>query len=1081
MLNRVNKTVSDLLLITLFFIAPTMCGCTSPGSTLEQGFRNPPESTKPWVYWYWISDQISREGITRDLEAMAQAGIGEALIGNVDVNENARGDVKVLSEEWWGMVEHAIREGGRLGIRVGLFNCPGWSQSGGPWVKADQTMRYVAISETRIRGPIKFEGKLPAPTKEFQDIAVLAFPAPAADSDVLAARKPRITTKPETTDAGKLLDGDPNSVCAFPADAAQKEPFIVDIETDEPFTARSLVLHTAPMPFIVNGELQAGDESGHFETLRTVCVDRSNPKEHVGFLPYGPVAVAIPATTSRHFRLIFTGLKNRGAMAEIELTGAARLERFVEKQLGKMFQTPLPQWDSYLWPSQPEPDDAYLTVPAERVLDLSKHLAADGTFSWEAPEGEWIVLRTGMAPTGVQNAPASPEATGYEIDKMNRELIAMHFDAYIGQVLKRMPPAERKAFQRVVADSYEMGSQNWTDGLAEAFRQRYGYDPLRWLPVLTGRLVGSAEQSNRFLWDLRRLVADRVAYDYVGGLREQCEKHGLRLWLENYGHWGFPAEFLQYGGQSNDIGGEFWTGSDLGSIELRAASSAAHLYGKPIVSAEAFTSAGPHWTVDPWAIKRRGDGSGTEGINHFVLHVYIHQPYEDRIPGINGWFGTEFNRHNTWFGQAGEWIKYLRRMHFMLQQGQYAADVAYFIGEDTPKMTGILKPELPPGYSFDWINAEVIEQRLQVKDGRFVLPDGMSYRLLVLPEGASMRPALLRKLRDLVKTGGAILGAPPQKSPSLENYPIGDDEVRKVAAEIWAGCDGTNVTMTRFGKGLVFRGVCTKKALDELKVPPDVSGIDTKMFPWTHRTSKEGEIYFISYQGDEPTSIHPSFRVTGRQPELWDAVTGKYRDLPEFGWENNRTVVPLEFVPRQSLFIVFRKPAAGNPTAGKNFPALTQVGELNGAWMVKFDTRWGGPESIVFDKLEDWSQRAEDGIKYYSGTATYQKSFDLPDAALQKKVYLDLGVVKNMGRIRLNGMDLGLVWCAPWRVDITAAAKAKDNMLEIYVVNTWANRIIGDSKLPQEKRLTWTVHPHWGPESPLLPAGLIGPVTLRVE
>ncbi len=1052
-------------------------------SALERGFRAPPEATKPWCYWYWISDNISKAGLTRDLEAMARAGIGEAFIGNVDVNEKSRGPVKVLSEEWWSMVEHAIREGGRLGVNIGLFNCPGWSQSGGPWVKPGQTMRYVAVSETRVQGPAKFAGKLPVPKEPFQDIAVLAFPAPRLDTDTVAAHAPRVTCTPAAADTARLTDGKLDTVCNFPPNATTKEPFVVDFEFAEPFTARSLVLHPAPQPFAVTCELQAADAGGQFQSVRKLVLDRSNTNLHVGPLPYGPVAVAFPPVTARQFRLVFTGLPKQGGLAEIELTGAARLERYVEKQLGKMVQTPLPLWDASLWPPQTEPDVAGLAVRADQVLNLSDRLAADGTLRWDAPAGEWIVLRAGMTPTGVKNAPASPEGTGYEIDKMNRQWLAAHFDAFIGEVLRRMPAADRKAFRHVVADSYEMGSQNWTDGFAAGFRARYGYDPLRWLPVLTGRIVGSADQSDRFLWDVRRLVADRISRAYVGGLRDLCEQNGLRLWLENYGHWGFPGEFLQYGGQSHDLGGEFWATGDLGSIELRAASSAAHLYGKRIVSAEAFTSAGPHWTMDPWWQKRRGDWACTEGANHFVLHVFIHQPFADRVPGVNAWFGTEFNHHNTWFSQARGWIDYLRRTHFLLQQGRSVADVAYFIGEDTPKMTGVRKPELPPGYSFDYINAEVIEQRLRVKGGKFVLPDGTSYRLLVLPELATMRPELLRKLRDLVKAGGAVLGPPPSRSPSLENYPACDREVQKLAGDVWKGCDGNAATHARFDKGHVFRGVDVQAALDQLQVPPEVSGLDAKVFPWTHRTTPEGELYFISHQGDQPVTVTPSFRVAGRLPELWDAVTGERRDLPEFAEEKGRTVVPLEFAPRQSLFVGFRRPRSevGARKSGKNFPTLATLGELTGAWTVKFDPKRGGPESVVFDRLVDWTQRPEDGIKFYSGAATYQQTFDLPDGAPRRRLYLDLGEVKSLARVHLNGQDLGVVWCAPWRVDITRAAKSQGNNLAIEVVNTWANRLIGDAKLPPEKRFTWTAVPTLGPNSPLLPAGLLGPVRIVVE
>ncbi len=416
------------------------------------------------------------------------------------------------------------------------------------------------------------------------------------------------------------------------------------------------------------------------------------------------------------------------------------------------------------------------------------------------PQGEWVILRMGMSPTGTKNAPASPEGQGLEVDKMNRAAARAHFDAYIGELLRRMPAEDRRAFKHVVADSYEMGSQNWTDGFDARFRAQFGYDPTPWLPVLTGRIVESADASERFLWDMRRMVADGVAYEYVGGLREISNEHGLKLWLENYGHWGFPAEFLQYGGQADQVSGEFWATGDLGSIELRAAASAAHVYGKPIVSAEAFTS-GQRFESTPWSLKPRGDWALTEGINHWVMHVYIHQPWEDRLPGVNAWFSTEFNRHNTWFEQTREWIDYYRRCHYLLQQGAHVADVAYFIGDDTPKMTGVREPELPDGYDYDYINGEVIRERLEVRDGRFVLPDGKSYRVLVLPQLRTMRPEVLQRIVELVRAGGVVLGPRPEQSPSLADWPAADAQVRDSAAELWGDCDGLDVTQRRFGEG----------------------------------------------------------------------------------------------------------------------------------------------------------------------------------------------------------------------------------------------------------------------------------------
>lgn len=903
------------LLLTLF-LAPRLPAVAASDS-LEAGFRNPPDSTKPWCYWYWITDNVSKEGITRDLEAMRRVGIGEALIGHIFLEDVARGRVPALSEEWWGLVEHAIREGGRVGVNVGLFNCPGWSQSGGPWIAPTQAMRFLASSELRVRGPRKFEWQLETPRPQFQDVAVLAFPAPGRDADSLANRSFKLTTTPDLPGAGNLVDTDADTVCLFPAGVGQAgKPLMVDFDFTGPFTARSLVLHPAQRAFSLKCELQAAGEDGAFRRVREFTVDRSNTSIGVGFLPHAPVAVAFPAQTASRFRLVFTGVNGPAGLAEIELTGGARLERFIEKQLAKMHPTPLPMWDAYLWPPSAELDAPGLAIAPETVVNLTSRLAADGTLHWDVPEGEWIIQRAGLTPTGTTNAPAAPEARGYEVDKMNRAAVQAHFDAFIGKLLARMPAKDRRAFRRVVADSYEMGSQNWTDGLGALFRKRYGYDPTRWLPVLTGRVVGSADQSERFLWDLRRLVADRIAYDYVGGLRAACNAGGLSLWLENYGHWGFPSEFLLYGSQADALGGEFWATGDLGGIELRAASSAAHIYGKPVVSAEAWTSV-LKFESTPWSLKKRGDWALTEGVNHWVLHVNIHQP-DERRPGVNAWFSTEFNRHNTWFEQGRAFIDYYRRADFLLQQGKHAADVAYFIGEDTPKMTGTRQPPLPPGYDFDYINADVILRRLSVKGGRFTLPDGMNYRLLVLPPLDTMRPELLRKIRDLVKAGGAILGPAPARSPSMENFPACDAAVRRLAAEVWGGAGAAGAALDRpFGKGRVFQAGELQSVLDALGLPPAVSGLDARQVLWTQRTTRDAEIFFLCNQTDQPARIAPRFRVRGKAPELWDAVTGQITRTAVFEPVPDGTRVALTLEPRGSVFVVFREPLGRAPAVAR--------------------------------------------------------------------------------------------------------------------------------------------------------------------
>jgi len=1067
--------IKYIKLLFLMLFLTVMLTKAQTSDFLSENFKNPPAATKPWVYWYWISDHISKEGITKDLEAMAKVGIGEALIGNIDEIKQ-KGNVKALTEEWFQMIDHAIREGKRTGVNVGLFNSPGWSQSGGPWNKPENSMRYLIQSELKVKGPQKFSAKLTKPAEQFQDVAVLAFASPLNDDNFLSNANSTITSTPETENSSMWFDGNKSAELSIPTAASTK--FVLNFNLLQPFTVRSLTLYPSHTSFRAQCELQYLQSDGTFKSFKAFSIERTNNSTSVGFIPYAPICESFAATSSTKFRLIFSNINGIAGFSEIALSGAARTERFAEKQLAKLWPTPAPLWDAYLWKPQAEMDDLSTTIQPQKVLNISSKMKSDGTLEWDVPAGYWIIQRFGMTSTGQKNAPASVEATGLEIDKMNSQWVAGHFDAYIGRIVKRLPASERTALKHIVADSYETGAQNWTDGLAADFEKQFGYDPTPFLPVISGRVVGNADQSDRFLWDLRRLIADRISYQYVGGLRQKANEYGLKLWLENYGHWGYPGEFLQYGGQSDEIGGEFWTGDDSEGLELRAASSAAHGYGKNVIHAEAFTSGGPMWNWDPWSLKKRGDWAATKGINHFVMHVYIHQPYEDKIPGINAWFGVEFNRHNTWFYQSKEWIEYMRRTHYLLQQGKYVADVAYFIGEDAPKMTGVRNPSLPDGYNFDYVNAEVIE-KMTIQKNCFVLPDGMSYRVLVLPPQNSMRPKLLGKLKQLIADGGIVVGPAPNCSPSLQNYPESDLQVKQLAQEIWQGCDGVHLKKCNFGKGMIYQGVTLSELFADLNLVPDVGGMDAKLFPWIHRSSPEAEIYYISNQKDVSAEFAPSFRVAGLQPELWNPVTKEQRDLPAFTIENGKTTVPLVFAPRESYFIVFRKKVTTRCENPINFVRMKTMGILEGPWTVTFDKKWGTTASVVFENLDDWTKRSEPEIKFFSGTACYRKLFDAPSIKKGQRIYLNLGVFNVLAMVRLNGQSLGLVWAEPHLIVLPETLKSKNNVLEIEVTNTWNNRLVGDAALPAEKRMTRaTTSPD--ANATLLPSGLIGPVTLQV-
>ena len=1041
------------LLALLAACAPSASG------RLEEGFEAPPADVRTSVYWYWLSGDVSEEGVVKDLQSMKRAGIDRAFIGFIGDGAIRAPYPKVTlgSEAWWKILHTALKTATDLGIEIGIFNSPGWSQSGGPWVEPSQAMRYLASVRREVTGGSSVALPLVPPSADFQDVRVLAFPA-----------------------AGELPSVSSGEV-RFPK--GSDRPATVDLTAPEGFTLRAVRITPSTDPIQAGVRLLA-DKGGGLDPVRSFELSRINAAMNVGFEPYAPVVITVPDTPARRFRLEFDPSVAGKRLDNIELLSAPLVERYPEKKLAKMYQSPLPYWHEYQWPVQPELRDPSLAIPAAGVMDISTFLDGD-TLRWEAPEGRWVVTRMGMLPTGVTNAPADPEGTGLEVDKMSRTHVEAHFEAFMGEVIRRVPEADRACWKMVVQDSYETGGQNFTDDFLASFKQRYGYDALPFLPVYEGYVVESRDRSDRFLWDVRRLVADRVAYDYVGGLRDVCHRYGLRTWLECYGHWGFPSEFLLYGGQSDEIAGEFWSFGDLGNIENRAASSCGHIYGKRLISAESFTSGGRPFECYPAQMKRRGDRFFAEGINNTLLHLYISQPSDERSPGVNDWFGSEFNRLNTWFSQMDLFTLYLKRVNFMLRQGTNVADVAYFIGEDAPKMTGLAEPALPKGYQFDYINAEVIGRDLGVEDGWLTLPHGTRYRLLVLPPQETMRPALIEKIAALLRDGAVVMGAPPSRSPSGEGYPDADRRVRALADSLWGDWDGHTKRSIPVGKGFLLCGMDMEEALAFVGCQPDCRLPEDAPVVYGHRSAPEGEIYFIANQGEGETSVTPAFRVSGKRPELWNPMDGSRRDLVSFRETGEGTTeVPLRLYPGESAFIVFREAsrgAGGELAVEANFPRPEAVAELAGDWVVSFRDSLRAPAvSSVEAPLFDLSTSDNDTIRHYSGTIGYTTDFELPQKP-SGRLYLNLGQVGVMAKVRVNGQYAGGVWTAPYRVEITDLAREGTNRVEVEVVTTWQNRLIGDSRLPEEERTTWMSHNTWKPDDALCPSGLMGPVRVEVE
>ena len=1010
---------------------------------LEENFRHTPDKQPLAVYWYWMDGNISREGVVKDLQAMKKAGINRVQIGMIGDGQGVpAGPVRMFTDEWWEILHTMFRTAGELDIEVGLFNCPGWSQSGGPWVKPSQSMRYLACVKDTLVGPLDFKRRLPDVGKDAQDVRVLAYPlkAPAAEFSVLE-------------DLTKATS--------------------IHLRSEQAVKVRSLVIRPVQKTFNTEAELFV-NENGTYRSIEKFRMDRSNREINVGYDAFAPIVITLPETESREYRL---DVKEAGLIQSITLSDIPTVERYPEKTFAKMWQTPHPMWDAYLWREQPG-GDADACVQASQVVDLTDRMASDGTLTWSVPEGKWVVMRTAMMPTGSMDGPAPIEGRGLETDKMSKEHINAHFDNYIGLILKRIPAQDRKTFRIVVEDSYETGGQNWTDHMIEDFKRAYGYDPVPFMHVYSGVVVGSREQSDRFLWDVRRLIADEISYNYVGGLREASHRHGLTTWLENYGHWGFPGEFLQYGSQSDEIAGEFWSFGELGNIENRSASSCGHIYGKQKVWAESFTCGGPDFTQYPGQMKQRGDRFFTEGINATLLHLYIQQP-DDRVPGINANFGNEFNRHNTWFSQMDVFAQYLKRCNYMLQQGRYVADVAYFLGEDAPKMTGVRNPELPRGYSFDYVNAEVLMDA-HVDKGKLTLKSGMQYSVLVLPKIRTMRPALLRKLKQLVADGLVLQGPAPSKSPSLQDYPQCDAEVQALAEEMWQTADQPFASCVGYGKGRIYPQASIEQIMNDLGIVPDFTTDDVALpVMFIHQTFDDGEYYFVSNQSDQTISFDAVFRAQGKKPELWNPLTAELRWLPEYAALTKATKIPLVLQPYESSFIVFRSAADATPVEGRNYPERQIVSRIETPWTVTFQSGRGGPsEPVSFEQLTDWIQHADNRIKYFSGTATYTNTFKvskLPTAP----VYIDLGKVMVMAKVKVNGSYVGGVWTAPYRLNISSALRKGKNTVEVEVVNCWRNRLIGEKLLPEADRFTFQTATYLNKDSELQPSGLLGPVVVE--
>ncbi|MGA2798470.1 MAG: glycosyl hydrolase, partial [Thermoguttaceae bacterium] len=797
-------------------------------------------------------------------------------------------------------------------------------------------------------------------------------------------------------------------------------------------------------------------------------------------------------------------------------------------------------------PPEPGEENAHI----RDVLDLTKFMDDQGRLVWDAPQGKWEILRFGYTVTGAQVSTSSGDWKGLAIDYLDPDAFRTYWKQVVDPLLADAAPWAGKSLKYLHTDSWENGGMNWTKNFPQEFRNRRGYDLLPFLPVLAGRIVENRAVSNRFLNDFRKTVGDCIAENHYGLFAELAHQHKLEIHPESGGPHGAPIDALKCLGRNDIPMMEFWAPSPQHRVKdedrffVKQGSSAAHIYGKKFVNAEGFTNIGLHWEESLGNnLKPAFDYAACEGLNRLYWHAFTCSPDETGLPGQEYFAGTHCNPKVTWWNFSGDFVKYLNRCQYLLQQGLFVADACYYYGDNVPNFVQLKSSDparVLPRYDYDVINEEVLLNRMQVRDGRLVLPDGMSYRVMVLPGHQIISLEALRKLAQLVKEGATIIGPKPVSVTGLKNYPSCDVELAELTNQLWGRSDGRTITQNIYGKGRVIWGKSAKDVLAASGVPPDFACYGDgpqDAINYVHRAAGDIDIYFISNPSNQAKYYQCTFRVADKAPELWSPDTGEIRRAMLYVCQkDHRLTMPLYFEPYGSTFVVFRQPAGPHFTSlakdGKtlfpytpgtqtaflvkgwavycpvkdgqpvietremgNYELKNESGKtirvvvaeplarnIEGPWQVHFAPGWGAPESIEFKTLKSWTENNDPNIKYFSGAATYVRDIDIPAEMLDSKgeLELDLGDLREMAEVRLNGQSLGVLWKAPFRIDISSAARAGKNHLEIQVVNMWANRLIGDQKLPPEQRKTKTNITKFekGDQQPL-PSGLFGPVTLR--
>ena len=1081
-------------------IAAALFLCLSAGAQdMKSDFQNPPQSSRIRVWWHWMNGNITKDGVRKDIEWMNRAGIGG--FQQFDAGGNMMGGSATIVEKlpymtdgWKEAFRYAIHIADSLNMEVAIASAPGWSSTGGPWVKPENAMKKLTWRTLEVTSDGKKPVSLTLPEVyntigKFQNVnggsnlepwstnvAVVAIRIPEGEKSMKALGT-KVTSSAGEFSVDQLTDGDlSNGVLLPPGENGASSWIQYEFDSPQTIKALSLVGGTvrgqwASEPPTFNNELQCSNDG---RTFRTVCKIAS-----------GAVAqqtVTIPQTTAKYFRLVVPapqaaagGRGGRGPagtnVAEFVLHNTVKVNHAEEKA---GFAAP---HDLYLY-------DTPATSSSDAVQDvvvLDSFMNGDA-LSWNAPAGTWRIYRFGASLTGKQNHPAPPEATGLEVDKLDKAAWMDYFRNYMNMYKEAAGGmVGQRGIQYILTDSYEAEEMTWTPTIAAEFKARRGYDLTPWMPALTGEIIGSSEQTEKFLFDWRLTIGELFSENY-DRINEIVKEYGMkgryteahengRVFVGDGMDLKMTATVPMCAIWMPNAGGG--SAIPMAIADIKESSSTAHVYGSNIAAAESFTSAGNGNTGNayshhPGNIKYTADLAMSYGLNRFVIHESAHQPSDSHRPGMGLMiFGQWFNRHETWAEYARYWTDYLARSCYMLQQGRYVADVLYFYGEDT-NVTGIYGhelPEIPEGYAFDFINPYGVLNVLSVKDGDLVTKSGMKYKVMVLGDHCStMSLEVLKKLQSLVNDGAVIVGKAPVKAASLQDD---DSEFSRIVSDIWYS-----------GRKNVNTGLLSN-VLKSAGVEPDFRYVAPAELSYVHRHLDNGtDIYWVRNFSDDAIDADLTLRNGEGTPMLWDPETGKTSGV-ECVREGEVNKVHLPMVANQAVFVVFDG-ATRAPYVAPSFKESTLL-TVNTPWTLHFSEGVGAPQSATFPVLKSLTESDDPGVKYFSGTASYSTTVNLSAKQLKglKGVDIDLGDVQNMADVFVNGQHVGFIWKAPFRLDgVLSALKAGNNTIEIKVTNTWPNRLIGDAQPDVEKKYTYTSGNFYNAQAPLRPAGLLGPVKL---